>query len=608
MTRRGPLRPRLIVAVLAISAGVLALAPAAIGSTTPPTMAPPIRHSSLPPAKPVPAKSETSSLSIAGQAAGTDPAVRELKPNNSFSLAVFRWQSTKPDSIQWRSRTETGVWSVWRGADAEDAGPDTKTAHDVSEPVWTGPASRIQVKAVKGGAPVTQQLSVVTINPGTSTNDTMVSGQAGSGVPSQPTVVSRAQWGADESKMTWTPEYTETVKAAALHHTANSNDYTCDQSASMVRGIYYAHAVTNGWGDIGYNALVDKCGTVFEGRTGGLSLPTIGAHTIGFNRYVFGISMIGDYNAIDVPAPQLESVAQMMAWKLSNSYDDPSGTVTLTSGGPGSDKYPPGTVVTFPTIFGHRDAMTTDCPGSYGYADLPALRTRVTTLSGDWKSSPVYQKWQAVGGGSAAGPAYRLETSLSDGGRSTTFASDGSAITWRSDLDAHWIHGAIYSTYKRLGGYTTYGDAATDENGTPDGVGRYNHLSASFGASIYWTPNTGAHAVQGAIRGEWSNTGWETGPAGYPTTDESGTPDGVGRYNHFTGDGMAASIYWSPNSGAHLIQGVIRSQWSSMGWETSWLGYPTSDEYGVSGGRRTDFQGGYIRYDFGTGVATAYRY
>ncbi|MEV0089506.1 hypothetical protein AB0H93_42265, partial [Saccharopolyspora sp. NPDC050642] len=53
------------------------------------------------------------------------------------------------------------------------------------------------------------------------------------------------------------------------------NDYTCDQSAALVRGIYYYHSVTNGWGDIGYNALVDKCGTIFEGRTGGLHLPTI---------------------------------------------------------------------------------------------------------------------------------------------------------------------------------------------------------------------------------------------------------------------------------------------------------------------------------------------
>src|SRR5674536_378828 len=76
--------------------------------------------------------------------------------------------------------------------------------------------------------------------------------------------------------------------------------------------------------------------------------------------------------------------------------------------------------------------------------------------------------------------------------------------------------------------------------GTPDGVGRYNHFSK--GGSIYWTAATGAHEVHGNIRAEWAATGWETGPTGYPVTDELGTPDGVGRFNHFSKGG---SIYLS---------------------------------------------------------------
>jgi uncharacterized protein with LGFP repeats len=135
----------------------------------------------------------------------------------------------------------------------------------------------------------------------------------------------------------------------------------------------------------------------------------------------------------------------------------------------------------------------------------------------------------------------------------------------------------------------------TDESGTPDGRGRFNHFTK--GGSIYWTPDSGAHIVYGAIRATWAALGWEKGPAGYPVTDESGTPDGRGRFNHFTKGG---SIYWTPESGAHVVYGAIRAKWESIGWERSNLGYPTSDEFDVSGGRRVNFQKGYITWDRST--------
>lgn len=55
---------------------------------------------------------------------------------------------------------------------------------------------------------------------------------------------------------------------------------------------------------------------------------------------------------------------------------------------------------------------------------------------------------------------------------------------------------------------------------------------------------------------------------------ETGTPDGVGRFNHFQG----GSISWTPRTGANEVHGLIRAKWESMGWERSRLGYPTSDE------------------------------
>ncbi len=111
-------------------------------------------------------------------------------------------------------------------------------------------------------------------------------------------------------------------------------------------------------------------------------------------------------------------------------------------------------------------------------------------------------------------------------------------------------------------------------------------------ASIYWSPGTGAHEVHGDIRVKWAQCGGSNGFLGYPTTDETGTPDGRGRFNHFEG----GSIYWTPQTGAHEVHGDIRQRWAEMGWERSRLRYPRTDEKNsnVPGGRFSQFEGGSI--------------
>lgn len=233
---------------------------------------------------------------------------------------------------------------------------------------------------------------------------------------------------------------------------------------------------------------------------------------------------------------------------------------------------------------------------------------------------------------------------------------------WSAQTGVHEVHGAILAKYLELGGHTRFGAPTTDELTTPDGVGRFNHYIGTPGtlaASVYFSPNTGAHAIWGVIRQKWEEKGWETGPLGYPATDELVTPDGVGRYNHFSKDGSiywtpangahsvwglirqvwqqtgwetgpmgypatdelvtpdgvgrynhfdkAASIYFSPSTGAHEVYGAIRQRWSALGWERSYLGYPTSGEFASAGGRRNDFQWGYIQwYPNGTIVDRRY--
>ncbi|HJQ46662.1 MAG TPA: PQQ-dependent sugar dehydrogenase [Amycolatopsis sp.] len=209
----------------------------------------------------------------------------------------------------------------------------------------------------------------------------------------------------------------------------------------------------------------------------------------------------------------------------------------------------------------------------------------------------VLVKYLELGGHTKFGAPTTDETGTPDGvGRFNHFigtpGTGTASVYFTPAIGAHAIWGLIRQRWEALGWETgPMGYPVTDELGTPDGVGRYNHFTKA--ASIYWTPATGAHGVWGAIRAQWEALGWETGPMGYPVTDELGTPDGVGRYNHFT---KAASIYWTPGTGAHEVYGAIRQRWSALGWERSYLGYPTSGEFSSDGGRRNNFQFGFIQW------------
>lgn len=148
--------------------------------------------------------------------------------------------------------------------------------------------------------------------------------------------------------------------------------------------------------------------------------------------------------------------------------------------------------------------------------------------------------------------------------------------------------GAIEIKYREVGGCgSVLGRPLGREVATPDGIGRYSVFERG---SIYWTPKTGAQEVHGQIRDAWASLGWEAGALGYPIGSEVVTPDKVGRYNVFE----RGSIYWTPSTGAHAVYGRIRDAWAGAGWEAGRLGYPTSDEYAVPEGRKSDFQRGSI--------------
>ncbi|WP_181776746.1 PQQ-dependent sugar dehydrogenase [Amycolatopsis pittospori] len=217
-------------------------------------------------------------------------------------------------------------------------------------------------------------------------------------------------------------------------------------------------------------------------------------------------------------------------------------------------------------------------------------------------------KWQANNG--EAGPlGFPTSDQLTtpDGiGRVNHFNNNNASIYWTATTGAHYVMGRIWQKWRSLGWEVFFGYPTTDEVATPDGVGRYTHFSGN--GSIYWSPSTDAFEIHGSIRDRFAATGWQTG-VGYPITDETWTPGNKGKYNHFRQGGFDHSIYWrSGTSVAWEVKGMIRLRWRDLGWETSYLGFPTSGEYSTPTGKRSDFQFGYITYNGSTGAIEDRRY
>jgi hypothetical protein len=192
-----------------------------------------------------------------------------------------------------------------------------------------------------------------------------------------PTYVSRKGWSADETIVGPITVGTE-VKALWVHHTvhtANSNAYTCDQSASIVRSIQIYDVKSNGWADLGYNYMLDKCGTLFEGRKGGVENAVVGAHTVGFNTGYAAVAVLGDYRTASSNDAIETTIAQLAAARLGKYGYNPSSTATFVAGVT-NGKWKQGDKVTVPRLAGHRDMDATVCPGPNLYDRLPAIRAK----------------------------------------------------------------------------------------------------------------------------------------------------------------------------------------------------------------------------------------
>jgi hypothetical protein len=173
----------------------------------------------------------------------------------------------------------------------------------------------------------------------------------------RPPVVSRAAWGADRTDgggcTPKGPPTMGTVNSAVIHHTVSATDYLPEEAPGLVLGICRFHVNGNGWSDIGYNALVDSYGQLYEGRAGGLNRPVVGAHTAGVNSTTTGLASIGTHSTILVNPTAQWTMVQYLAWKLARHGAVPA------------------------SIAGHRQFNPTSCPGNALQSQIPAIRSQV---------------------------------------------------------------------------------------------------------------------------------------------------------------------------------------------------------------------------------------
>jgi N-acetylmuramoyl-L-alanine amidase len=182
------------------------------------------------------------------------------------------------------------------------------------------------------------------------------------GPPPWPGVFGRAHWGAPSGPPC--SGYTSNVRFSVVHHTGGGpadNNYS--NSAAKIHGIWQYHLAT-GYCDIAYNFLVDKFGTLWEGRAGGVDKSVMGAHSAGFNTASTGVAILGDFTSVNAPFAAQDALVRLLAWKLWVHHVDPYTPV----GTPNGAVHP---------IAAHRETYPTSCPGDSFYPSLGGIRAEV---------------------------------------------------------------------------------------------------------------------------------------------------------------------------------------------------------------------------------------
>ena len=98
------------------------------------------------------------------------------------------------------------------------------------------------------------------------------------------------------------------------------------------------------------------------------------------------------------------------------------------------------------------------------------------------------------------------------------------------------------------------------------------------GGRIFFTPDAGAHAMAGAILDKYLALGGPAdGDLGFPTIDEGDGKAPGSRNTTFSAVDRPV-IFWTPDTGARVVRGALNAAWDKLGGSAGVLGVPTEDE------------------------------
>ncbi len=300
-----------------------------------------------------------------------------LGTDEKFNVVGFKWAGTGAISFQVQILQKDG-WSDWQDVpEMEDLYGKGDLEYKFSDLLFVNSTNQLRYRYESTGE--IEEIELITLG---SIKDKSAFGFLSDWLQAlvpkaeaDVSIISRAEWGADEDITFWEPEYAQPEKFI-IHHTAGG-DGDVDPESSL-RAIQYWHAVVLGWGDIGYNYLIDTNGNVYEGRKGEDGV--IAAHAyraktcnrerfgganegVDFNRGTIGISIMGNYEEGDVSDEAFEAAAKLIADKAETFGITPTGTSDFRD------------LDDMPNVAGHIDVDCTLCPGANLYDRLPELRT-----------------------------------------------------------------------------------------------------------------------------------------------------------------------------------------------------------------------------------------
>ncbi|RJO77303.1 hypothetical protein D5S18_13010 [Nocardia panacis] len=470
--------------------------------------------------------------------------VKEISRDKPFSVVALTAPTLADTTALVRAKQADGAWGPWYNTDPVDTRRDDHTPADRTagtEPIYVGKTNAVQVLVTRKQAvgrtpqrPLTDPvapppaapirtddtaqtaaaLKAVLIDPGRGAIDDTLTEVAGALPSGGPQVITRAQWGADEDIRCENPTYDDQLGGLTVHHTAGRNDYSKAESAGIVRAIYTYHAKTLGWCDIGYNALVDKYGQIFEGRYGGLDRPVQGAHAGGFNENTSGVALMGNHESEPPTEVALNAIGRFIGWRAKVAGLDPKGETTMWSEGTEFTPYPQGQAVKLPIVFAHRDVGSTACPGDAAYSLMDRIRDIAAGVAGSAGSKPAAPRADS-GDPAPARPEPAPARPQQDLATLAALAAKLLDLAQNNAIAKHWADAGAASG--------------------PLGAPRSEILPAAQGQQYvkfvngyaYTSPSGQVFEVVGSILDRFLQLGADAGVLGLPLSNSYPIPDGL---------------------------------------------------------------------------------